>query len=138
MSSIRVIAQRFAFGALALTSYGCDDGDVESVRSQKCDEICAHFEMCDDRTDETGCQDNCKAEAFRSDTYFELKAESVTGLTCNRLEDRDESEDLNDCIRRSFRDEPSNEDAQSLCTGLGNKLADCDSSLDADAVRNGC
>ncbi len=138
MLSIRDNAQRLAACALIFMAYACDDGDAASLRSQKCDEICAHFEMCDDGTDETGCQDRCKAESFRSDTYFEIKADCTTDLTCNRLVDQDDSSDLTDCIRRAFRDEQSSEAAQSLCVSLGNKLADCDSSLSAERVRSEC
>jgi hypothetical protein len=137
MLSIRHTAQRFAFGALVFATFACDDGDT-SVRSQKCDEICAHYEMCDDGTDETGCQDRCKAETFRSDAYFEVKAECALELTCNRLEERDDSEDLTDCIRRVFRDAEPIEDVQNLCTSLGNKLADCDSGLDRAVVSSQC
>lgn len=138
MLSIRHTAQRFALGALVFTTLACDDGDTDSVRSLKCDEICAHYEMCDDGTDETGCQDRCKAETFRSDTYFEVKAECATDLTCNRLEDQDDSQDLTDCIRRTFRDQDANDDVQNLCTSLGNKLSDCDSSLEREVVSSQC
>ena len=84
------------------------------------------------------CRDKCAGESFRSDTYFEIKADCVTGLACNRLQSRDESEDLSDCVRRAFRDEATGDEAQMLCTSLSNKISDCDSEIERESVLDEC
>lgn len=138
MSSIRSGSTGVVLFALALSASGCDDGKAATVREKKCGEICTRYEMCDDATDQTGCEENCNAEAFRSDTYFEVKAQCVTDLSCNRLGDRDDSAELADCVGDALRDKQPDDEAITLCKRLANRLPDCEADLDSDQVQSDC
>jgi len=136
--SLRCTAPALGLAILTSLASGCDDGETVTFRQEKCGEICARYEMCNDETDVTDCESACAAEVFRSDTYFELKAKCVTNLSCNRLIERDDSVTLNDCVGDAMRDEELGPDASDLCMGLSTKLAACVSSVDVGEVHSRC
>jgi hypothetical protein len=115
------------------TAIACDD--APSRRQKACEAICDSFEKCDDATDVADCQNDCVVQSFRSDRYFETRAECAESLSCNRLEDESE---LDDCVGDALRNDEVSDDAESICEGLANKLADCDASIEGEEIANDC
>lgn len=111
----------------------CDEG--ASARQRACEAICDRYESCDDGTDVADCQDDCVAQSFRSDRYFETREDCAQSLSCNRLEDESE---LDDCVGDALRNDKVSDDTESICEGLGNKLADCGDAIDAEQVATDC
>lgn len=138
MSSLRSAAPVVGLTVLTSIAFGCDDGRAVPFREHKCNEICARYEMCNDETDLTDCQSACSAESFRSDVFFDMKAQCVNGLSCNRLEERDESAALADCIRDDLRDKQLSSSMWEMCRDLANKLAACVSTVDPSALQESC
>lgn len=138
MLSLRSTAHATGLTVLTAFAFGCDDGETVTFREKKCDEICARYEMCNDETDVTDCESDCSAESFRSDTFFDVKAQCVTDLSCNRLDERDESVALNDCISDDLREKKLGDDALDICMGLSNKLVDCPVDVNTSEVREDC
>jgi hypothetical protein len=118
---------------LGSVTAGCDDSP--SVRERACEAICDRFESCDDGTDVADCQEECVAQAFRSDRYFETRQDCAEALSCNRLVDESE---LDDCVGDALRNDKVSDETERICEGLGNKLADCDGAIDGEEVATEC
>jgi hypothetical protein len=118
---------------LGVTTIACDEG--QSAREKACEAICDRFESCDDATDVADCQDECVAESFRSDRYFETREECAQSLSCNRLVDQSE---LDDCVGDALRNDKVSAETENICEGLANTLADCDDAIDGDEVVAAC
>jgi hypothetical protein len=134
--------------ALALTTLALGCGDEEkapSLAERKCKEACTKLnEVCDDRVNVAGCASSCASEAFRSDAYFETKADCVDTLRCSALLDGAGNDlcatsatcDLNECIVDELEAELSQEQ-EDLCDRVGDKVASC-TDLDSDVGEEEC
>jgi hypothetical protein len=118
----------------------------ESTRSSACKLFCQRLETCDDSTDLSGCTIACKEQTYRSDVYFEMRAECAS-LSCNHWASQvtSDGEDdcsgtcaLPDCIDDKLDSVELSRTEQQLCDAVKNKLLGCDTSLDPDAVADQC
>ena len=136
-------------GALLLGLLGCDSGE-ESVRVKECRNVCDKRNMCLSDTDVADCEQRCDHQEFRSDLYYQLKAECVGdgSLSCdqwaNELDVRGEDVCLGDgckldeCVHRKLLDHKLSDEQEKWCEDLSNDLFACDRSLNANEVTAVC
>lgn len=127
---------------------GCDDGRVEE-RQVGCQDYCAKLELCDDRTDLSGCERRCAEERIRSDEYMTARAQCANESSCNTwagevgLMGEDvcsgsESCQLNDCTADELARTPLTSGQQSYCEQVVSKLNACDRSSSVSALTSHC
>lgn len=136
---------------LALAS-ACDKGGDGSSRGKSCRTYCDRLELCDDETDVTGCEARCESEVFYSQAFLDARADCLAGkregLSCNRIVDEVGSQgeqtcegadcELQDCVNDLLAKVEPDEQLESFCEDMSNKLSACEDGLDEQSVRQGC
>lgn len=143
--TIRVAA--WAFLSMVL---GCDDDAGVPARVTHCRSVCDKLDMCVAATDLTECYARCDDQEFRSDLYYELKAQCVSdrSLACDEWDhelDR-RGEDLcsgpgcklAECVRTRLRRTEVPAGQKEKCDTQSNKLKACDGTLDARELSREC
>jgi hypothetical protein len=92
----------------------------------------------------------CDEQEFRSDLYYQLKAECVGDgrLSCDEWADEldqrgedlcvGEGCDLDQCVHRKLLEHELSEEQQKYCTELSDDLYACDRTLNADSLAATC
>ncbi len=130
-----------------LLASACDDGTVSS--SASCREYCAKLELCDDTTDQSGCEQICNAQKVRSEQYLSIRAKCTDKLSCNVWQGEVGlmGEDicasgakcqLNQCIDNGLYDVPTSSEQTSYCSTVSSKLNACDRTLDVMTLSMHC
>lgn len=133
---------------LVLALASCDDG-VPGARSASCADLCAKLELCDDRTDEVGCQRACEAELVRSDLYLQARAECAMQSSCNvfagevgvmgeDLCDGLKTCHLNDCTGDAIARLMPTADERAYCESAVSKINACDSTQSLSVLGRHC
>jgi hypothetical protein len=130
-----------------LAASACDDGALTS--SASCRAYCAKLELCDDTTDQAGCEKMCSEQRVRSDSYLSIRAKCSDKLSCNVFqgevglmgEDICASGDrceLNQCVNDGLYDLPKSAGETSYCSTVSSKLNACDRTLDVNTLTMHC
>ena len=130
-----------------LMSGACDDGQATSRKSE-CQEFCEKLELCDDRTDLSGCERRCMEENTRSDAYMAARTQCANERSCNIWvsevgvmgEDTcsDDSCQLNDCTDDALASRELTKGERMYCERLVSKLNACDHSMTTAALEDRC
>jgi hypothetical protein len=132
-------------GIALVLAPACDSGD-SGRRSSACSSFCQKLEVCDDRSDLSGCEDACLAQKYRSDAYLDTRAQCAD-LSCNHwaAQVTSDGEDscrsncaLIDCVEDKLQNITEAAGQTKLCDEVTSKLTTCNNKLDGDAVRDAC
>lgn len=139
-------ARLFAMANAAIVfAAGCDK--TADGRVSECAAFCEKAEICDDRTDLSGCRDACVAQTFRSEGYLATRAQCAADLSCNHWIGEITSNGADDCrgecalaacVEKRIKAEMLPDPLEKICQRTSNKLATCDSSLDVQLVLREC
>jgi hypothetical protein len=129
----------------AAWTYACGDEDKPTVAERTCKQVCAKFEQCSDETDVSGCESDCASAGFRSDAFFSTQARCADQLACNKLVTTGGDSLCNgaadcplwDCVRDQLDVQPS-EEQHDVCKEIGNKVEDCEPTIDDDVAEEQC
>jgi hypothetical protein len=136
MSVVRQTIRVVAWALLSMV-VGCDDDEGTPARVTHCRSVCDSLDMCVAETDLTECYARCDDQKFRSDLYYELKAQCVSdrSLSCNewdheldrRGEDvcRGDNCKLAECVRNRLRRTEVSPAQKDKCDSQANKLEAC-------------
>lgn len=136
MSVVRQTIRVAAWAFLSMV-VGCDDDAGVPARVKHCRSVCESLDMCVAETDLMECYDRCDNQAFRSDLYYELKAQCVSDrtLSCNEWGDEldRKGEDrctgpnckLAECVRTRLRRTEVPAAQKEKCDSQSNKLEAC-------------
>lgn len=128
---------------------GCDSGE-ESIRVQECRNVCQKRDMCMSDTDLADCEQRCDRQEFRSDLYYQLKAQCVSDgtLSCDQwakeLDVRGEDVCLgagcvlDECVHRKLLDHKLSEEQEEWCEDMSNDLFACDRALKPNELTAVC
>lgn len=141
------LSWRSSVALLCLGLSGCDDGVDELGGS--CLQYCEKLELCDDQTDQGGCEQKCAEQLVRSPAYLASRAQCAEKLSCNIFsgevstmgEDRcasGERCELNDCTGDELARQMPTSEQESYCTRAVTKLNACDQTLSPAALRTHC
>lgn len=141
-----IIASVLSFG-IAPTP-GCDGGGLGG-RSVSCRDYCAKLELCDDRTDQAGCEEHCDQQRVRSEEYLEVRASCVQSRSCNIFSGElgpmgedlcrgDTSCVVNDCTNDAIALRARTTAEESYCSTLASKLNACDRSVEPPVLTGRC
>jgi hypothetical protein len=130
------------------TSEGCDDGAIGG-RSGSCSAFCDKLEICDERTDVSGCEQHCSEQLVRSDEYLEARSRCAEARSCNTFasevgamgEDlcgRGEECSLNDCTSDALARRPATPVEMSYCASITSKLKACDATIEPAVLEGHC
>lgn len=145
-ASVIVASLLLAF-CVAATA-GCDDGSL-GARSGSCRDYCAKLELCDDRTDQAGCEARCEQQRVRSEEYIEVRATCVQSRSCNTFSGElggmgedlcrgDPSCVVNDCTNDEIALRARTTAEESYCSTLASKLNACDRSVEPAVLAGRC
>lgn len=133
---------------LGLFLSACDDG-LSEARSEACRSYCEKLEVCDDRTDVSGCVQHCANQLVRSDAFLAARATCAERGSCNSFQGEVGAmgEDscrtgsrcaLNDCTGDELAmQRPSNAQV-TYCASVVNKLNACDRTLEPPTLEAHC
>jgi len=137
----------WVFGLGLLLSVPACDQTPLSADSAACNSYCSALEKCDDRTDFSGCLDECAGEVYRSNRYFEVRAECAQKLSCNLwasevdYDGRDTCSgtcELQDCVDDGLGSDRSAPLVKDTCVEGAGYLVGCDTSLVLGEVSAQC
>ena len=138
----------FASALLIGSFEGCDDGALGD-RAESCSAYCQKLEVCDDRTDVSGCEQHCEQQLVRSDEYLRARARCAEARSCNTFarEIGSMGEDLcgvgdectlNDCTSDDLARRPPSASESSYCASMTSKLKACDGTIEAPVLERHC
>ncbi|MET0285619.1 MAG: hypothetical protein ABW352_14155 [Polyangiales bacterium] len=130
-----------------LLASACDDGTLSS--SASCRDYCTKLEVCDDTTDQAGCEAMCNAQRVRSESYLKIRAQCTDKLSCNVWQGEiglmgedicasGERCELNQCVDDGLYDLPKSTDQASYCSRVSSKLNACDRTLEVNTLTMHC